>query len=355
MVVVDSDAHVIETEHTWDFMDPSDSKYRPEVVTGKDGIGYWMIEGKIRGRARGPVAARGIANTVSRRMVTDDAKRFMEDVPGRVAHMDELGIDIQVLYPTMYINRMCDEPDTEVALARGYNRWLADIWQQSRGRLRWTCILPLDTPEEATRELRFSKEHGACGVTMRAIEDDRLLVDPYFFPIYEQANQLDLPITVHIGNSNEAYADVWSKDSAGGTFGRFRTVSLAACHALITNGIPQLFPGLRFGFIEASSQWIPYMIHDLRRRLETRGRELPPEPLKVNNIWVTCQTDDDLPYVLKYAGEDQLVVGTDYGHQDQSSEIEAMRVMRDKGDVEPRIIDKIMGANAVALYGLAGD
>jgi predicted TIM-barrel fold metal-dependent hydrolase len=72
----------------------------------------------------------------------------------------------------------------------------------------------------------------------------------------------------------------------------------------------------------------------------------------VNNIWVTCQTDDDLPYVLKYAGEDNIVVGTDYGHQDQSSEIEAMRVMRDKGDVEPRVIDKILGDNAVALYGL---
>ena len=155
MVVVDSDAHVIETEHTWEFMDPSDSKYRPEIVMGKDGIGYWLIEGKIRGRARGPVAARGIASTVSRRMVTDDAKRYMEDIPGRIAHMDELGIDVQVLYPTMYINRMCDEPETEVALARGYNRWLADIWDRSRGRLRWTCILPLSTPDEAAKELRY--------------------------------------------------------------------------------------------------------------------------------------------------------------------------------------------------------
>ncbi len=76
------------------------------------------------------------------------------------------------------------------------------------------------------------------------------------------------------------------------------------------------------------------------------------DPLKTNNIWVTCQTDDDLPYVLKYAGEDNLVVGTDYGHQDQSSEIEAMRVMREQGDVEPRVIDKIMGENAVKFYGL---
>jgi len=352
MVVVDSDAHVVETEHTWEFMDASDSKYRPQIVTADDGAKYWLIEGKIRGRARGPVGARGLSDKVARKMVTDDAKRFMEDIPGRVAHMDELGIDVQVLYPTMYISRMCDDAETEVALARGYNRWLTDIWTQGKGRLRWTCILPLSDMDEAMKELHFSKEHGACGVTMRGIEDDRLLIDPYFFPLYEEASRLDIPITVHIGNSNRTYDEVWSKDAAGGTFGRLRTVSVAACHALITNSIPQMFPELRFGFIEASAQWVPYMIHDLRRRLETRGRTLAAEPLKDNNIWVTCQTDDDLPYVLKYAGEDNIVVGTDYGHQDQSSEIEAIRVMREKGEVEPRIIDKILGDNAVALYGL---
>ena len=351
MVVIDSDAHVVETEHTWEYLDASDAKYRPQIVTADDGAKYWLIDGEIRGRARGPVSAKGLAEGVGRKMVTDDAKRYMEDIPGRIAHMDELGIDVQVLYPTMYISRMCDRPETDVALARSYNRWLTDIWEQGDGRLRWTCVLPLSTMDEALNELRFSKEHGACGVTMRSLEDDRLLVDPYFFPLYEEAARLNLPITVHIGNSNPTYARIWSADSAGGTFGRLRVMSLAACHALITNGIPQMFPTLRFGFIEASAQWVPYMIHDLRRRFETRGRELPADPMKVNHIWVTCQTDDDLPYVLKYAGEDSLVVGTDYGHQDQSSEIEAMRVMREKGDVEPRIIDKIMGDNAVALYG----
>ncbi len=352
MVVVDSDAHVVETEHTWDYMDQSDAKYRPQIVSAEDGANYWLIDGKIRGRARGPVGARGLSPDVKRKMVTDDAKRFMEDIPGRIAHMDELGIDVQVLYPTMYISRMCDEPETDVALARSYNRWLADIWDQGKGRLRWTCVLPLSAMDEAMKELHYSKEHGACGVTMRSLEDERLIIDPYFFPLYEEASRLDLPITVHIGNSNETYAEVWSRDSAGGTFGRLRVMSVAACHALITNSIPEMFPKLRFGFIEASAQWIPYMIHDLRRRLETRGRKLAAEPLKANNIWVTCQTDDDLPYVLKYAGEDNIVVGTDYGHQDQSSEIEAMRLMREKGEVEPRVIDKILGENAVALYGL---
>jgi predicted TIM-barrel fold metal-dependent hydrolase len=352
MTVIDSDAHVIETERTWDFMLPSDAAYRPEIVKGEDGIDYWMIEGKNRGRARGPVSGKGTTGDSTRAIAVDDSKRLMEDIPGRIAHMDQLNIDVQVLYPTMYISRMCDKPETEVALSRGYNRWLADIWKQADGRLRWTCMLPIETMEESLAELRWSAERGAVGVTLRSLEGDRILVDPYYFPLYEEAERLNIPITVHIGSSNDNLNQIFVKDGVGGTFGRLRLMSVAACHMLMTNRLVDQFPKLRFAFIEASAQWVPYVIHDLRRRLEARGRELAENPLTAHNIWVTAQTDDDLPYVLKYAGEDSLIIGTDYGHQDQSSEIEALRLIREQGGVEPRVIDKILGANAIALYGL---
>ena len=353
MPVIDADAHVIETEHTWEYVPDEDAKHRPQILTDDSGAKFWVIDGKIRGRARGPVAAKGIANTVSRNMVTDEAKRYMEDIPGRLAHMDELGIDVQVLYPTMYINRMADNPDTDIVISKSYNRWLADIWEQGgKGRLLWTAILPMSDIDEAVKELRWCVEHGCVGVTMRSIEDERLMNDPYWAPLYNEAIKLNVPITVHIGNSNLSDEALWAKDAAGGTFGRFRLMSVAACHLLITNEIPKQYPGLRFGFIEASSQWVPYMIHDLRRRLETRGRKLDDEPLKANNIWVTCQTDDDLPYVIKYAGDSQIVIGTDYGHQDQSAEIEALRNLREEGGLDPAVVDKILGPNAAALYGL---
>ena len=67
---------------------------------------------------------------------------------------------------------------------------------------------------------------------------------------------------------------------------------------------------------------------------------------------MTCQTDDDLPQVLKYSGEDNIIIGSDYGHNDTSSEIEALRTIKTKGEVEPRIIDKILYDNAKALYGI---
>jgi predicted TIM-barrel fold metal-dependent hydrolase len=67
---------------------------------------------------------------------------------------------------------------------------------------------------------------------------------------------------------------------------------------------------------------------------------------------VTCQTDDDLDYILGYAGENNLVIGTDYGHSDNASEIEALRKIRDQGKIPARVIDKILQDNPLALYGL---
>jgi predicted TIM-barrel fold metal-dependent hydrolase len=69
-------------------------------------------------------------------------------------------------------------------------------------------------------------------------------------------------------------------------------------------------------------------------------------------LYVACQTDDDLPYVLKYTGEDHLVIGSDYGHQDHTSELDALRNLKELDEVDGRVIDKILDDNARALYGL---
>ena len=51
MPTIDADAHVVESERTWDYIDPADQKYRPLIVRprGESGGEYWYIDGKIRG------------------------------------------------------------------------------------------------------------------------------------------------------------------------------------------------------------------------------------------------------------------------------------------------------------------
>src|SRR5687767_15898878 len=114
MATIDSDAHVVETEHTWDFMDASDQKYRPLIVRprGEGGAEYWFVDGKIRGLVRIVMTAKEmdeVAGRTGRVMMTPRETREMENVPGRLRHMDELGIDIQVLYPTVFIEQRSEE------------------------------------------------------------------------------------------------------------------------------------------------------------------------------------------------------------------------------------------------------
>ena len=98
---------------------------------------------------------------------------------------------------------------------------------------------------------------------------------------------------------------------------------------------------------------MPYAIHDYARRFERSGIAVDKtRVLEKNKIWVTCQTDDDLPYVLKYAGDDKLIIGTDYGHNDTSSEILALRKLKEDGAVPTSVVNKILDDNARALYGL---
>jgi predicted TIM-barrel fold metal-dependent hydrolase len=339
MLTIDADAHVIENETTWDHLLESERTFRPKIVgskNGKDPFDYWLVDGHLIPR-----------NNVGRDLPV--AAREMSDLEPRIKQMDELGIDFQVIYPTFFITPLSRRPDIDLALCRSYNRWMAEIVKKAPQRFRWVLVPPLQSTDHISEELNFGKENGACGVYMRGLEAERMLSDPYFHPLYQLASHLDLPICVHSANGAFTTHDFYADDPG---FCKFKLAVIGAFHSLVFHSIPQRFPQLKIGIIEVSAQWIPYAVHDLARRFARRGKPLPKHWLKENRIYVTCQTDDDLDHVLKYAGEDNLIIGTDYGHADNASEIEALRKLRQDGKVSAQVIDKILNDNPCALYGL---
>ena len=339
MSTIDADAHVIENESTWDYMLESERGFRPLVVGpagGEGAIDYWLIDGRILPRTN-------VGRDLPR------ASREMSDVGARVRHMDELEVDLQVIYPTFFILPYTRRPEVDLALCRSYNRWMADIVWRAPDRFRWIVVPPLLCMDRIFEELKFGKENGACGIFVRGLEGERRLSDPYFFRLYEEAARLDMPVCVHSANGSSAVHDFFANESG---FCKFKLAVVGAFHSLVFDGVPERFPKLRIGIIEVGAQWVPYAIHDLMRRGLRRGRPIERDVLKARRIFVACQTDDDLPYILAYAGEDNLVIGSDYGHSDTATEIEALRRVKEKGDVSPRVIDKILADNARALYGL---
>jgi predicted TIM-barrel fold metal-dependent hydrolase len=342
MAVIDADAHVLETERTWDYMLESERQHRPRIVpTPNDpasGGESWLVDGTYIGKAR------NVGHDTARE------SREMEDIQGRLKHMDDLDIDVQVLYPTIFLRPFTRRPEVELGVTRSYNRWLIDIWKQAPERLRWVAVLPLLTMDKALEEARYAKENGACGIFMRGLEGDKRLHDSYFEPLYEEAGRLDLPICVHSATGSFVVHDYFAEECG---FNKFKLAVVGSFHSLIFYKIPEKFPNTKWAFIEVSSQWVPYALHDFARRFERSGTKVDKSAvLRSNKIWVACQTDDDLPYVLKYAGEDRLVIGTDYGHNDTSSEILALRKLREDGTVAAAVVNKILDSNAKALYGL---
>ncbi len=358
--VIDADAHVIENDHTWDFLEPSEAKYRPRKIDDPNvaDAHFWEVDGR-----RGPPALTVEATEdviaqaleVGRRIGTPRESRLMQDVDARLAHMDSLGIDIQVLHNTLFLYDMTEDADAEAALTRSWNRWLAETWKSSGGRLRWSCLVPTRLLDEAKVQMRWAKENGAVAVCMRPLEGERLITDDYFHPLMAEAERLDMSIAIHIANGNSANVKLYglrpgTHRAAG--FGIFRVPTVAACMFLILSDISTVFPKLRWGFIEASAQWIPWIHQEAARRLQAAGEETPPSLFEANNIFVTCQIDEDLPWILKYAGDDCLVIGTDYGHNDPSADIDAMGLLRARDDIDAVTKEKILLHNPSALFGL---
>jgi predicted TIM-barrel fold metal-dependent hydrolase len=341
--VIDSDAHVIETERTWEYLREEDETHRPLVLTRKDEATdqqFWFLEGRAWGK------------NVNQGDEFPTAAREAADIKARLRHMDELGVDMHVLFPTMFLRPLTRYANTDYALSRAYNRWLGDIWAEGEGRLRWAVIPPLMSMDKAIEELHFGKEHGACAVFLRGIEGDLLLSDPSLFPIYEEAQKLDLAIAVHAAAGNFERLDREQRSFGLTTF-KFPTVG--AFSDLVLHRVPERFPDLRWTFVEVTSQWLPYVLNDIGLRSKRLAGHPFPEGrdlLREYQMYVACQTVDDLGYVVDRVGDDNLIIGTDYGHRDTTAEIDALRKLRDDGKVGEATATKILSTNPKRLYGL---
>jgi len=355
-MIVDADAHVVETEHTWDYLDPSEKKFRPQLFQSADNPNaqYWFVEGKSIG-FRPPTLTEqeliALSKSTGRELNTAPEARELRDVELRLNHMDKLGIDVQILFNTMWIARVADKAEAEIALCKSWNHWMADLWKQGKNRLRWSCVVPAMTINDAIQQMRFAKENGAVAVSLRPFEDDRHLVDPYFYPIYEEATRLNFAVAVHIANGSPQLLDQFKPryDKMGG-FAQFRIPTVITCLSLMMSEVPQQFPKLRWAFVEASAQWVPWVVKEATRRTGSKG--YPDLPLKEFRIYVTTETNDDFDFVLRYAGEDNLVIGTDYGHTDASSEVDAIDIFRGNNSLPETTKKKILDDNPRALYTL---
>lgn len=355
--LIDADAHVVETEHTWDYLEPAAVKYRPKLFVSPDdpSLQYWVVNGRISGFRFPTMSEKELAAQSERtgRLVNAaQAAREMDDIDLRLAGMDQLGIDAQVLHNSLWIESVTDVPEIEAALCRSWNRWMADIFTQGHDRLYWTCVVPAFDAELAIEEMQFAKDHGAVAVCLRPFEGDLIVTDPVFYPLFEEAVRLDLSIAVHIANGSPSLTSLLrTRHASSGGWAPFRVPTVIAAMAIMTSPVCIEFPTLRWGLIEASASWVPWLCHEVQRRT---GQPFTPDsnPFRDHNIYVTAQVDDDIPYIVNCVGEDVLLIGTDFGHTDASSEYDALVKLRTMTDISDSARRKMLSDNPAKFYSL---
>src|SRR6185312_7963162 len=130
----------------------------------------------------------------------------------RIKEMDEAGIDMQVLsHGAPSAQKL--PADGAAAIVRVVNDRLAAVCAANPKRFAAFATLPSNDPAAAADELeRTVTKHGFKGAMMHGLSGGVFLDDKRFWPIYERAEKLDVPIYFHPGLPDSRVMDVYYND-----------------------------------------------------------------------------------------------------------------------------------------------
>jgi predicted TIM-barrel fold metal-dependent hydrolase len=375
--VIDADGHVEENVVTFSdkYFDPAFRAQRPQVVaTGDDGLAYWMIDEQLFPRRVGrgcnnlgtPVSFQGKPVRHAQRKPDTVASMELTNLSERLQIMDEEGISIQVLYPTLFLAYplSCNAAFV-TAMCDAYNRWLGDVLS-SQERLQWVGVVNLDDIPAAVRQVKEAKQLRAVGMMILGTAGDRLLDDPSLLPFYEAVAEVDLPLAVHVGWACPSINNLYTHIYPSGVIA-FSMPVLMGLVSMMSGGIFDRFPNLRVVFLEAGCLWVHFILERLHHRYQHSGKNLanvvsrtapiqklePMEYIKKGNLYFSAEVEDALlPQVLDLVGDGQILFGSDMPHGDRERFAEKM--LRDRTDISAAAKAKILEANPAKFYRLAG-
>ncbi len=281
MTVIDCDAHVEESEATWAYMPEEWRMFRPFAVRFPPDTYFgshdaaWVIDYKVRLFAANPTSM----TRASQKGVPIPIQE-MQDVRGRIDAMDKMGIDHQVVFPSIWLGTLAENVELEAVLASSYNDFVSSRRSESGGRLHYVAVLPWRRPDLAVAEIKRVKQLGsAVGIFVRGMEWDNPLTHPMLRPIFAEAEAQDLPITVHVGNGTSPtisrmlegiprprYGDPSPHINTFGAGIVSAPYVQYAFQQILGSDMLERFPEMRVGFMEAGAEWTVPIIRRLKER-----------------------------------------------------------------------------------------
>jgi predicted TIM-barrel fold metal-dependent hydrolase len=370
--VIDGDGHIFEWEQTFadEFLDEEYWHRRPVIVDGPqqllwavDNVTYPGLYGDRLSFGGSPVSRAGIRRDSIVPKPESLGVLEIRDADERIALHKAEGIDIAVIYPTLLLIRpLSYDLGFEAALCKSYNSWMAHVCSTRPDELKWVAVIDMSDPEAAADEIRRCKKIGAVGVMLPGMNGDQSITERKYDPIWAACEAENLAVGVHVAYCTplNQYTFVFSL--------------LMGFEQVVASGVLDRFPRLRVSFLEASCNWVPFMVERAEEKANPeRNRFAPTRPLdtvidrpeqggyrselspyeyiKRGNLWFGFEVEDPLlPYCLEHFGEDCWVYGSDIPHGDRLKD--AAKVLQKRSDISDDAKRKMLRDNVARYYDM---
>lgn len=238
----------------------------------------------------------------------------------RLKDQDIDGVEGEVLYTTlgMFLFHLQDL-DLQWACFRAYNDWVAEFASHNPKRLIGLGLVAMQDVGEAVKELQRIAKKGLRGAMVNAAPPgDVPFSDSHFDPVWAAAQDLNLPISLHILTGKKSVQ--MGKGRVASTMSIIHEIQYSLTD-LIYNGVLHRFPKLTLVSAENDIGWIAHYLYRLDICYETL-RYVDPTPITMKpsdyfkrQVYATFQ--DDRPGVMTYelSGENNLMWASDFPHR----------------------------------------
>ena len=276
---------------------------------------YWDEEVASHFKERGP------------EMRNPDMQKRLHDLGEfRIKEMDEAGIDLQVLSHGAPATQRIDA-ETVVPLAKRANDRLFEAVKKHPGRFEAFAVLPTADPQAAADELERAvtrlKFKGAMmhGLATIGGAQQVFLDDKRFWPIFERAQALDVPIYLHPAVPHKAVIEAYYKDyleqfpglmTAAWGFG-VETATQGI--RLVLSGVFEKYPRLKI-ILGHLGEGLPFYLWRINMALGRQGnRSTPFRDTFREHFWITTSGAFSTPSLLccvMEMGVDRILFSVDY-------------------------------------------
>jgi aminocarboxymuconate-semialdehyde decarboxylase len=290
---------------------------------------------------------------LSQKQEEDIRSRITTGYDERLAHLDAMGIDLQLVMPPPNQCYYTVPLDISVKASRIVNDGLAEYVARKPDRFVALGTVPLMDGAEAAKELeRCMKTLGMKGVEILTNVDGREISEPAYAPFWRKAEELGALIIIHPNGFTDAkrFTRFYFNNVIGNPL-----ETTIALHYLIFDGVLERHPELKIlavhggGYLPAYSGRID---HAWGARSDSHGNLPQPPTSYLKKIYfdTVVFTPHQLAELVRLFGADHIIMGTDYPFD--MAEYDPIGHVASVEGLDASTIAALAGGNARKLLGI---